>query len=118
MKKSDLKKWLRGLGWTVVSFESVGAFLVVGMLIIPAATAYLLTDRLSSMICISILIGALISILGYFAAFWLNSSISGCMIAAAALLFAIAFVLSPKHGLVSRAMNQRKSRKKAFFISE
>lgn len=87
---------------TVASFESVGAILVVGMLVVPPATAYLLTDRLSTMIILSVLIGILSSTLGYGVSYILDASIAGCMVCVAGILFAITFVLSPKHGLMKR----------------
>lgn len=87
---------------TVASFESVGAILVVGMLIIPASTAYLLTDRLSVMLGYSVLIGALSAAGGYYAAKWLDASIAGSMVTVAGILFLLAFVFSPKHGLIAR----------------
>ncbi|GIP54719.1 metal ABC transporter permease [Paenibacillus vini] len=92
---------------TVASFESVGAILVVGMLIVPASTAYLLTDRLSVMLLYSVLIGAVSSAGGYYAAKWLDASIAGSMITVAGLLFVLAFVFSPLHGLVARYQKRR-----------
>lgn len=86
----------------VASFESVGAILVVGMLVVPPATAYLLTDRLSTMIVLSIVIGILSSTLGYVVSYALDASIAGCMVSVAGLLFALTFVVSPKHGLLKR----------------
>ncbi|MNJ41478.1 Manganese transport system membrane protein MntB [compost metagenome] len=93
---------------TVASFESVGAILVVGMLIVPASTAYLLTDRLSMMLLYSVLIGALSSAGGYYFAKWLDASIAGSMISAAGLLFLLAFLFSPLHGLVARLSKRRR----------
>nr|MCX3330735.1 metal ABC transporter permease [Bacillus pacificus] len=57
---------------TVASFDSVGAILVVAMLIVPPAAAYLLTDRLLHMLIISAAIGALSAVSGYYFATWLN----------------------------------------------
>lgn len=93
---------------TVASFESVGAILVVGMLIVPASTAYLLTDRLSRMLLYSVLIGALSSAGGYYFAKWLDASIAGSMITVAGLLFLLAFLFSPLHGLVARLSKRRR----------
>lgn len=93
---------------TVSSFESVGAILVVGMLIIPASAAYLLTDRLGVMIGLSVAIGILSTFLGFGAAVILDASIAGCMVCAAAILFVVAFLFSPKHGLLPRKLRQRK----------
>ncbi|MGF7049210.1 manganese/zinc/iron transport system permease protein [Paenibacillus sp. DS2015] len=92
---------------SVASFESVGAILVVGMLIIPAATAYLLTDRLSYMLLYSVLIGVVCSVLGYYTAFWLDASIAGCMVTVAGCLFILAFIFSPSHGLLSRRISRK-----------
>ncbi|RCX19659.1 manganese/zinc/iron transport system permease protein [Fontibacillus phaseoli] len=92
---------------TVASFESVGAILVVGMLIVPASTAYLLTDRLSVMLIYSVLVGAASSAGGYYAAKWLDASIAGSMITVAGILFILAFVFSPLHGLVARYQKRR-----------
>ncbi|MGG4550826.1 metal ABC transporter permease [Paenibacillus humicus] len=93
---------------TVASFESVGAILVVGMLIVPASTAYLLTDRLSRMLLYSVIIGALSSAGGYYFAKWLDASIAGSMITVAGLLFLLAFLFSPLHGLVARHNKRRR----------
>ncbi|WP_223067631.1 metal ABC transporter permease [Paenibacillus caui] len=93
---------------TVASFESVGAILVVGMLIIPAATAYLLTDRLSVMLLYSVVAGAVSSAGGYYAAVWLDSSIAGAMIVTAGILFLLAFIFSPLHGVAARYLKRRR----------
>lgn len=85
---------------TVASFESVGAILVVGMLIVPAATAYLLTDRLSMMIGISVVISIFCSLLGYYFAYLLDASIGGAMVTVAGVFFVVALFFSPKHGVL------------------
>ncbi|MFC7440866.1 metal ABC transporter permease [Laceyella putida] len=87
---------------TVASFESVGAILVVAMLIVPAAAAYLLTDRLSLMLLYSVLIGCLSSVTGYFLASFLDASVAGAMTVMAGLFFVLALFLSPRHGLITR----------------
>jgi len=94
---------------TVSAFSSVGAILVVGMLIVPGATAYLLTDRLNRMLLGSAVTGTLSAVIGYQAAVWLNVSISGAMVSVAGLLFAIALFLSPKHGILFRQWRLRRS---------
>src|SRR5690606_33876294 len=78
----------------------VGAILSVAMLITPGATAYLLTDRLERMLGLSIVIGALSAIGGYYLAAALDASIAGAMTTVAGLLFALAFFFSPLHGAV------------------
>jgi len=77
---------------TVAAFESVGAILVVAMLIVPGATAYLLTDRLRVMLGLSMAVGAMSAVIGYFLAVWMNASIAGAMTMAAGGLFLIAFL--------------------------
>lgn len=93
---------------TVVSFDSVGAILVVGMLIVPAATAYLLTEQLSKMIAISCIIGVACSVFGYYLAAMLDASIAGCMISVAGVLFTLAIFFSPSHGVISKVTRRRK----------
>ncbi|MFC7783620.1 MULTISPECIES: metal ABC transporter permease [unclassified Rossellomorea] len=92
---------------TVSAFDSVGAILVVAMLIAPGATAYLLTDRYKVMLLLSGGIGVFDSIIGYYGAKMFDVSISGAMAVAAGLVFFIVWMLSPKYGLVSRILNQR-----------
>jgi manganese/zinc/iron transport system permease protein len=78
---------------TVFSFESVGAILVVGLLTIPPATAYLLTDRLKTMLWLSSVIGIVSVIIGYYGALWLNSSISGGMVVASGLILFVTLIV-------------------------
>jgi manganese/zinc/iron transport system permease protein len=98
---------------TVASFDSVGAILVVAMLIVPGATAYLLTDKLSVMLIISSLVGVLSAFAGYFIATFFNVSISGSMAVAAGVIFAITFVFSPTHGLLSRWLVRKRLQNKS-----
>lgn len=93
---------------TVASFDSVGAILVVAMLIVPASAAYLLTDKLLHMLVISSMIGILSAVAGYYTATWLNVSIAGAMATAAGLIFFLTFIFSPKHGLISKLLSKRK----------
>ncbi|MDO3675520.1 metal ABC transporter permease [Paenibacillus ehimensis] len=94
---------------TVASFESVGAILVVGMLVVPAATAYLLTEKLSRMILYSMGVGVLSAVLGYLAAVLLDASIAGCMIVAAGVLFILALLFSPTHGVIWRKFRRKQA---------
>jgi len=96
---------------TVVgSFESVGAILVVAMLVVPPATAYLLTDRLGAMLGLSVLVGILSAWGGYGMARWLDASIAGAMAVVAGLLFLLAFGFSPRHGILARLLRRRRLR--------
>jgi manganese/zinc/iron transport system permease protein len=77
---------------TVVSFESVGAVLVIAFLSGPAATAFLLTKDFKKMIFLAIAFGISASILGYYMADWLKGSIAGAITTVIGIQFAMAFV--------------------------
>lgn len=89
---------------TVAAFDAVGAIMVVAMLITPAASAYLWTDRLSIMLVLSSSFGVISAIVGYMIAVWLDTSISGSMAFATGLVFLFSFLCSPKHGMLSRCI--------------
>jgi manganese/zinc/iron transport system permease protein len=97
----------------VSAFESVGAILVVTMLIVPAATAYLLTDRLSVMVGLTVALGWVAAIVGHTSASQVDASIAGAMGLTAAACFAAALVLAPRHGLLSSARRRRRARSQA-----
>lgn len=88
---------------TVGAFDSVGAILVVAMFIVPGATAYLLTDRLSHMLVIAFVVGVLSAFGGYQMARWLDCSIAGAMATVCGGYFLLAALVSPRHGVVTRA---------------
>ncbi|QQK80904.1 metal ABC transporter permease [Salicibibacter cibi] len=92
----------------VASFDAVGAILVVAMLIAPGATAYLLTERLSMMFVLSAIFGVLAAFSGYYIAAWLDASIAGMMATMAGVLFLLAFLFSPTHGLIAKAVSQKR----------
>lgn len=87
---------------TVASFDSVGAIMVVAMLITPAASAYLWTDKLFIMLVLSGLFGIVSAVVGYYIAAMIDTSISGSMAFTTGILFLISFIFSPKHGLISK----------------
>ncbi len=93
---------------TVGAFDSVGAILVVAMLVVPGATAYLLTERLSVMLVLAGVQGVLSSLLGYLLARWTDSSIAAAMSTVSGLLFALAFLFAPGTGVVSRILHRRR----------
>ncbi|WP_405097671.1 metal ABC transporter permease [Oceanobacillus sp. FSL H7-0719] len=93
---------------TVASFDAVGAIMVVAMLITPAASAYLWTDKLSVMMIVSGSFGVISAIAGYYIAEWIDTSISGSMAFATGLVFLISFLFSPKHGLISKQVRVAK----------
>jgi manganese/zinc/iron transport system permease protein len=91
---------------TVASFESVGAILVVALLIAPAATAYLLTDNFKWMLVLACAAGVLSSVTGYYFAVWLDGSIAGAIAAMSGVIFGITVVFSPVHGLLFKKLKQ------------
>ena len=91
---------------TVGAFENVGVILVIALFVVPAATAYLLTDRLGHMLLIAVGAGVASSFLGYQLARILDCSIAGAIASAAGGMFVLAFLFSPRHGVLSRALTQ------------
>lgn len=96
---------------TVGAFDAVGAILVVAFLIVPPATAYLLTQRLATMLALAALSGALSAVLGYGLARALDASIAGSMATMTGALLALAFLLSPRHGLIVQALRRGRQRR-------
>lgn len=95
---------------TVASLQTVGVVLVVAMLITPAATAYLLTNRFWIMIILASFFGTLSSVIGLYISFKHNLSSGAVIVLAATALFILAFIFSPKQGVLWRAIRSKKSR--------
>ena len=93
---------------TVISFESVGAILVVAFMIVPASTAYLLSESLPRMLLLSVLTAILSATGGYFLAYTIDGSIAGAMATVSGFLFLLAFLFSPSQGLVRRLLKQKR----------
>ncbi len=93
---------------TVASFDSVGAILVVALLVAPPATAYLLTDKFRSMLIITCVIAVVISFFGYYLAVYLDGSIAGAIVSVAGVLFILAFLFSPNNGIVFKRFMQKR----------
>jgi ABC-type Mn2+/Zn2+ transport system permease subunit/Mn-dependent DtxR family transcriptional regulator len=87
---------------TVTSFEAVGSILVIAMLIVPAATAHLLTDRLKWMVAWAVVVGWVSAIMGTAAATMLNTSVAGMMAVVAGIQFTLAVVCAPRYGFISK----------------
>jgi len=98
---------------TVGAFDSVGAILVVALMITPAATAYLLTDDLKLMLLYAAIIGVLSAISGYWMANILDVSIAGSMASMCGLIFLFVYLFAPVRGLIS--VYKRRSRQKTEF---
>ncbi|WP_328703000.1 metal ABC transporter permease [Arenibaculum pallidiluteum] len=86
---------------TVAALQTVGAFLVIAMVVTPGATAYLLTDRFPRLIAISIAIGAGTSFVGAYASYHLDGATGGIIVVLQTLIFLAAFFLAPKHGMLA-----------------
>lgn len=95
---------------TVASLQTVGIILVVAMLIIPASTAFLLTERLPMMIALASGFGMASSVGGLYFSFTYNLPSGAVIVLVSAVFFLLAFLFSPRQGLVSRAVTSRRSR--------
>lgn len=95
---------------TVASLQTVGVILVVAMLITPASTAYLLTDRLSIMIFLSALFGAASSVVGLIFSFAFNLPSGPVIVLATTVLFILVFLFSPKQGIFWRMIQSNKQK--------
>lgn len=91
---------------TVASLQTVGVVLVVAMLITPASTAYLLTNRFSVMLILSALFGAISSVIGLYLSFERNLSSGASIVLIATILFIIAFLFAPKQGIIIKKLKQ------------
>lgn len=85
----------------VAALQTVGACLVVAMLVTPGATAYLLTDRFSKMLTIATTMGVGSSLAGAYASYYFDGSTGGCIVTLQSALFVIALIFAPKHGLLA-----------------
>ena len=85
----------------VAALQTVGAFLVIAMVITPGATAYLLTDRFPRLLVIAVLIGSLSSFSGAYLSYFLNGATGGVIICLQTSVFVAAFFFAPKHGLIA-----------------
>ncbi|EOD1045317.1 TPA: iron/manganese ABC transporter permease subunit SitC [Citrobacter farmeri] len=94
---------------TVAALQTVGAFLVICLVVTPGATAWLLTDRFPRLLIIAVAIGSVTSFFGAWLSYWLDGATGGIIVVLQTLLFLLAFVFAPKHGLLA---NRRRARHK------
>ncbi|EDC6103854.1 iron/manganese ABC transporter permease subunit SitC [Salmonella enterica subsp. enterica] len=92
---------------TVAALQTVGAFLVICLVVTPGATAWLLTDRFPRLLMIAVVIGSLTSFLGAWLSYWLDGATGGIIVVMQTFLFITAFIFAPKHGLLA---NRRRAR--------
>jgi manganese/iron transport system permease protein len=86
---------------TVAALQTVGACLVIAMVVTPGATAYLLTDRFGRLILVSITLGVTTSFVGAYVSYFLDGATGGVIVSLQTALFLAAFYLAPKHGLLA-----------------
>jgi manganese/iron transport system permease protein len=86
---------------TVAALQTVGACLVIAMVVTPGATAYLLTDRFGWLVVLSVILGAVTSFAGAYISYFLNGATGGVIVTLQSLLFLAAFYFAPKHGLLA-----------------
>ncbi|MGB7709321.1 MAG: metal ABC transporter permease [Microcoleus sp.] len=87
----------------VAGLQTVGIILVVAMLVTPGATAYLLSDNFDHMTLIAIATGVFSSVMGTYISYYIDASTGGCIVVLQTLLFVLAMIFAPKHGLLVRA---------------
>ena len=92
---------------TVAALQTVGAFLVIAMVVIPGATAYLLTDRFSTVILYSSMIGALSSLFGAYASYYIDGATGGVIVLLQTCCFLAAFIFAPKYGQIAIRRQRR-----------
>ncbi|MBI1493034.1 metal ABC transporter permease [Halocynthiibacter styelae] len=93
----------------VAALQTVGAFLVIAMVVTPGATAYLLTDRFPRLLMLSVAIGAGTSFFGAYASYFLDGATGGIIICLQTLLFLLAFTFAPKHGYLAARRKAREA---------
>ncbi|EUB98511.1 ABC-type transporter, integral membrane subunit [Rhizobium sp. CF080] len=86
---------------TVAALQTVGAFLVICMVVTPGATAYLLTDRFPRLLVIAVAIGTMTSFTGAYASYFLDGATGGIIVVLQTTIFLIAFLGAPKHGMLA-----------------
>jgi manganese transport system permease protein len=94
----------------VAALQTVGIILVVAMLVTPGATAYLLSDRFDIMMLIAMASGIFSSVMGTYISYYIDGSTGGCIVVLQTLLFIIAMIFAPKHGLLAKSRGTRSVR--------
>ncbi|HGP3980206.1 TPA: iron/manganese ABC transporter permease subunit SitC [Klebsiella pneumoniae] len=99
---------------TVAALQTVGAFMVICLMVTPGATAWLLTDRFPRLVCIAVTIGSVTSFLGAWASYYLDGVTGGIIVVAQTLIFLLVFIFAPVHGLLAnrRSVSQSKGPRK------
>ncbi|PRB18522.1 metal ABC transporter permease [Microbacterium sp. MYb62] len=90
----------------VVALQVVGVVLVVAMLIIPGATAHLLTDRFGRMLLIAPILSALSAVIGIYLSYWIDAASGGLVVVVQGVVFGLAYLFAPRHGVVGRRLRR------------
>lgn len=94
---------------TVAALQTVGAFLVIAMVVTPGATAYLLTDRFPRLVAISVAIGSVSSFFGAYISYFLDGATGGTIVVLQTIVFLTAFLFAPKHGYLAARRKARQA---------
>ncbi|UXN05367.1 metal ABC transporter permease [Bartonella sp. HY761] len=94
---------------TVAAMQTVGAFLVIALVVTPGATAYLLSDRFSRLLLIAIAIGIFTSFFGSYISYFVNVQPGGFIVLLQTALFIIAFFFAPKHGYIAARLKAKQA---------
>ncbi len=93
----------------VAALQAVGACLVVAMLVTPGATAYLLTDRFGVLLLLAGALGTVTSFVGAYASYFLDGATGGCIVTLQSVLFVLALIFAPKHGVLAARRARRRA---------
>ena len=94
---------------TVAALQTVGAFLVIAMVVTPGATAYLLSDRFGFVILLATAIGAGTSLIGSYLSFFLDGATGGIIVVLQAIIFTLVFLFAPKHGFIASKIRGKRN---------
>ena len=94
---------------TVAALQTVGAFLVIAMVVTPGATAYLLSDRFGFVILLATAIGAGTSLIGSYLSFFLDAATGGIIVVLQAIIFTLVFLFAPKHGFIASKIRGKRN---------
>ena len=94
---------------TVAALQTVGAFLVIAMVITPGATAYLLSDRFGLVILLATAIGVGTSLIGSYLSFFLDGATGGIIVVLQAIIFTLVFLFAPKHGFIASKIRGKRN---------
>lgn len=103
---------------SVVALQVVGVILVVAMLIVPGATAYLLTDRFGRMLVIAPILSATASVAGIYISYWVDTSPGGLVVLIQGCVFACVYLFAPRHGLLGRRIAARRRAGRLAYANE